>query len=68
MFNEVGSAEGSRQELPSGSMLTWVKHSKNASLREVGQTEIPLALHVLGTNLVNLLEGIQVGNGDFGGR
>jgi hypothetical protein len=49
-------------------MLTWVKHGKNTGLREVGQTEIPLALHVLGTNLVDLLEGIQVGDGDFGGR
>jgi hypothetical protein len=49
-------------------MLTWVKHGKNTGLREVGQTEIPLALHVLGTDLVNLLEGIQVGDGDFSGR
>ena len=46
-------------------MFTRVKHSKNTSFGEVRESEVPFALHVLGTDLVDLFESIEVRNRDF---
>jgi hypothetical protein len=39
-------------------MLARIEHGEYTSLGEVGEPEVPLAFHVLGTNLVDLFEGI----------
>lgn len=49
-------------------MFVRVKHGENASFGEVGKAHIPIALHVLGANLVDLLEGIQVCHTGLSGR
>lgn len=41
-------------------MFTWIEHGEHARLREVGQSQVPFALHILCTNLVDFLEGIKV--------
>jgi hypothetical protein len=46
-------------------MFTRVKHGKNTSLGKIRKSEVPLAFHVLGTDLVDLFEGIEIRNSDF---
>jgi hypothetical protein len=49
-------------------MFSRVKHSKDTGFGKVRKSEVPFALHVLGTNLVDLFEGIEVCNGDLSRR
>jgi hypothetical protein len=46
-------------------MLARVKHGEDTGFGEVGKAEVPFTLHVFCANLVNLLEGIEVGNAHF---
>ena len=46
-------------------MLTRVKHGEDACLGKIRQPQVPLTLHVLGTDLVNLLESIEVCHTDL---
>jgi hypothetical protein len=45
-----------------------VEHGKNASFWEICESQVPFALHVLCSNLVDLLEGIEVCYTDLGWR
>lgn len=49
-------------------MLARIKHSEDTGFGEVGKAKVPFTLHVFGANLVDLFEGIEVGNTHFCGR
>ena len=65
VLDEVRPAETAGQQLPSRPMVARVKHSEDACFGKVGQPHVPLTLHVLGTDLVNLFERIQICDSDL---
>jgi hypothetical protein len=46
-------------------MFLWINHCEDAGLWEVGQTLIPITLEILGANLVDFPESIEIRNTDF---
>lgn len=46
-------------------MLARIEHREDTSLGEVGQPQVPFALHVFGTDLVDLFEGVEICNSNL---
>lgn len=68
VLDEVRPAETAGQQLPSRPVIARVKHGEDACLGEIGQPQVPVTLHVLGTDLVNLFERIEICDSDLIGR
>jgi hypothetical protein len=49
-------------------MFARLKHRKDAGLGKVREPQVPVALHVLCSNLVYLLESIEICDTNFSGR
>jgi hypothetical protein len=62
---KVRSAETPGQELPAGSVLSGINHGEDTGLGEIGQSLIPVRFEILGPDLVDLSEGVEVCHTDF---
>ena len=65
MLNKERSAERPRKELSARTVLFGVGHGENSGLGEVGELLVPCALQEARANLVDFLEILKVGDGDF---
>lgn len=65
ILEKIRAAERPRQKLSPRAMLPRINHSEDPRFREVRKALVPFALEILGTDLVDLLERIEVGHGDF---
>lgn len=65
MRHQIRLAERPGQQLPPRSVLLGINHGEDTLLGEVGETLIPSALEILGPDLVNLLERVEIRNTDF---
>lgn len=48
-------------------MFPRIQHREDARFGEIREPQVPLRFHVLCADLVDLLEGVEVGDADFGG-
>jgi hypothetical protein len=68
VLNQVRPTKRSREQLASGTMFARLKHRKDSGLGEVCEPQIPIALHVLRSDLVYFLESIEICDTDLSGR
>jgi hypothetical protein len=67
MLHQIALAETAAQQLPPWPMLLRIHHREDAMFREIGEARVPVRLEVLGPDFVDLLEGGEVCDADFGG-